>query len=545
MIFYSPLFGYFQDASIGLLTATISSQIASDNVEQSSKSSFAQQTRPHYSIPVNNTARRSTNTTTRTHNDNISSKLPIGNSQKTMNSETIGKYKGQSTTRRVPRKKFIQIPNRTVPCPPHFKQLFLWDAVNDPVASSWFNVTDLHEATTEEETKELQLAQMNKNRIFYLTSGSVQRHLKRYVDDTLRNITSDQFEYPNPFNKQALDLLFDVTAARAKNRKMAVFKNARVTGDGLIMNDASVCQAVRNGGGNASMASTLSYLSYQQERVPLENRYSRLITLANFAQGSWHFPMELMVALANVDHHIIAKSKIHVKSAKDKAPWLNLLGIGVKQVVVGDRDTVMAETVYAPQMAEYSKPSTSQLYWLREKVFEKLKLGGVHAGSHKVKRSLVLIQRKNGDDKRRLADFAVIRDCLKEVADLLGYDFIVHQKYDQFDQQFHRFVHAAIVVAPHGAASLFINFAPVDLCFIELLSLDEPLCYAEMAYLRGQDYFGIPRTQTHPRKANMRLLSTAIKNCSLRTLPVYNPVISKVENILMRLENAGSESIGQ
>ena len=166
------------------------------------------------------------------------------------------------------------------------------------------------------------------------------------MDDALTNLTSHQFEYPNPFDKQALDLLLNVTAARAKNRKMAVFKNARVTGDGLIMNDASVCQAVRNGGGNASMASTLSYLSYQQERVPLENRYSRLITLANFAHGTWHFPMELMVALANVDHNIIAKSKIHVKSTKDKAPWMNLLGIGMKQVVVGDSDTVMAETVY-------------------------------------------------------------------------------------------------------------------------------------------------------------------------------------------------------
>ena len=130
----------------------------------------------------------------------------------------------------------------------------------------------------------------------------------------------------------------------------------------LLGSMSQTCMKRRQSKKLESMASTLSYLSYQQERVPLENRYSRLITLANFAHGTWHFPMELMVALANVDHNIIAKSKIHVKSAKDKAPWLNLLGIGMKQVVVGDRDTVMAETVYAPQMAEYSKPSTSQLY---------------------------------------------------------------------------------------------------------------------------------------------------------------------------------------
>ena len=463
----------------------------------------------------------------------------------TVNNDTATPKKAIEKTRNVtkksrkysgtpPRKTILKF-NRTVPCPPHFKQLFLWDAVNDPASSSWFNVSDLLEVTTDEETEELEYSQMNKNRIFYLTSGAVQRHLKRYMDDTLRNLTSHQFEYPNPFNKQALDLLLDVTAARAKNRKMAVFKNARVTGDGLIMNDASVCQAVRNGGGNASMASTLSYLSYQNGTFPLSRNHSRLITLANFAQGSWHFPMELMVALAYVNQTIIEQSKIHVKSSKDKAQWLNLLGISMKQVVVGDSGTVMAETLYAPQMAAYSKPSTSQLYWLRERVFDTLKLRSTDAASLSRRKSLVLVQRKTLSDNRALVDFGLIKNTLKAVASLLELDFIIHQRYSQFNEQFGRFTNAAIVVAPHGAAELFINFAPSNLCLIELMSSDEPLCYAYLAYLRGQDYFGVPRRQAYPRKANMTLLSTAIRMCSLRGKAPDDPIIPTLNDVLAGL----------
>ena len=437
-----------------------------------------------------------------------------------------------SSHRKRPRK----VGNRTVPCPREFKQMFLWDAVNDPVTSSWFNVSDLHEVTTKEEHIELDLAEKNKNRIFFLTSGAVQRHINVSM---MRNVDPYQFEYPNPFNKDALDDLFDVKSARKKNRKMAVFRNARVTDDGVIINNDFVCQAVRNGGANYSSKDTVSYLSYQNDSIPQSRHYSHLITLSHFAQGSWHFPMELLVALANVDPGIILKSKIHVKSASDKKGWLNLVGINMRKVVTGDNGTVIADNVYAPQMGVYGKPSTSQMYWIREQANNKLQLNITSLNYVPNRRSIVLVQRQNKGDGRALTDFHLIRNTLDLVAQLLDYDFIIHQSYSSFNEQFSKFANAAMIVAPHGAAGLFINFSPADLCFIELMSAHEPLCFARLAYLRGQDYVGIPRKHTFPRAGNMTLLAVAIRLCGLRGKSSTDPIIPKLDRILHGMMNQG------
>ena len=126
------------------------------------------------------------------------------------------------------------------------------------------------------------------------------------------------------------------------------------------------------------------------------------------------------------------------------------------------------------------------------------------------RRSIILLQRRTTGDKRAVVSFDVIKAVLQRVALILKYGFVVHQKYILFNSQFARFSKVAVVVAPHGAASLFINFSPTSACLIELISQDEPLCYANLAYLIDQDYFGVPRKQTYPRMANMTLLTVAI-----------------------------------
>ena len=284
---------------------------------------------------------------------------------------------------------------------------------------------------------------------------------------SLNKYYSAQFQYPSAFDKQALDDLFNVKAARAKTRSMDVFKNSKITDNGVIMNNDSVCKAVRNGSANDTSPDTVSWLSFQNDTMPADNHYFHVITLANFAQGSWHFPMELLVALASVDPDILAKSKIHVKSLHKRVNWLSLVGILKKDVIEGTvTGAVVADTVYAPQMGAYGQPTTSQLYWLRDIVRQKVNVSAIiRPLSSRQRRSIVLIQREKVNS-RRLADFEVIKSTLQLLAKLLNFDFILHKEFTVFTDQFSLFANAAIVVAPHGAGGLFINFAPPDLCLL-------------------------------------------------------------------------------
>jgi hypothetical protein len=410
-----------------------------------------------------------------------------------------------------------------VACPARYPQLFLWDAIHTPATSSWFNTIDLQEEISEAERRDIDLASHNQKRIFHVSAGIVKRHLRMNNLESL--LSRNQFEYPKPFNAAALDVLFDVAEARSKARKMAVFKNARVTGNGVIMSDSNVCRAVRIGGANGTARDTISFKSYQNESIPKSRRFVSVITLANFAQGSWHFPMELLVALANVDPRIIARSMIHVKSLDSRLSWLEMVGITSGKVVAGVPGTVYADTVYAPQMAPYGKPFTSQLYWLKDMVLQKLNLTGIYSHDEfPRRRSIVLIQRDTNDGRN--------------IANILGFDFHIHFKIGNFEKQFLRFVDAAVVVAPHGAGELFINFAPADLCLIELISIGEPLCFARMAYLKGQDYISVMRNLTYPRKADIAEVANAIRRCSLRNASLSSDTVLKVNQVLKSFGNA-------
>jgi hypothetical protein len=423
-----------------------------------------------------------------------------------------------------------------VACPARYPQLFLWDAIHTPATSSWFNTIDLQEEISEAERRDIDLASHNQKRIFHVSAGIVKRHLRMNNLESL--LSRNQFEYPKPFNAAALDVLFDVAEARSKARKMAVFKNARVTGNGVIMSDSNVCRAVRIGGANGTARDTMSFKSYQNESIPKSRRFASVITLANFAQGSWHFPMELLVALANVDPRIIARSMIHVKSLDSRLSWLEMVGITSGKVVAGVPGTVYADTVYAPQMAPYGKPFTSQLYWLKDMVLQKLNLTGIYSHDEfPRRRSIVLIQRDTNDG-RILQNFSSLKYVLRNIANILGFDFHIHFKIGNFEKQFLRFVDAAVVVAPHGAGELFINFAPADLCLIELISIGEPLCFARMAYLKGQDYISVMRNLTYPRKADIAEVANAIRRCSLRNASLSSDTVLKVNQVLKSFGNA-------
>ena len=489
-------------------------------------------TRPHIQAP------RKPSTTVSSHRQSNKT-VTNRNTRIGKNNATKLLSKRPPKSRLIPSKKPPkELGDRSRPCPSQYKTEFLWDIADDPIRSDWFKVTELNEVTSNEERRDQQQADTNVNRIFYMIGGAaMQRRLQEM--NPAHNLSHNQFEYPNPFNKEALEMLLNINESRVKTRRMAVFKNARISELGLIMNNDVICQAVRNGGANSS--AIVSYLSYQKENIPKTKHYSQIITLANFAEGSWHFPMELLVSLAGVHPDLIANSKIHVKSLGEKKAWLSLVGVNESMIIEGIHGFVRGDTVYAPQMATYGRPTSSQLYWLSTVVKKQLNLNVITQNTSPVspRRSIVLIQRKKGDN-RALNHFEIIKITLIRLAHLLNYDFILHQDISNFNAQFGRFVNAAIVVAPHGAGSLFINFAPRDVCFIELISTNEPLCFARMAYLRGHNYFSVERTMKHPRTANLSKLAIALQACALcgnSSLHTDMQKKNQLDNVMLRLVN--------
>ena len=120
--------------------------------------------------------------------------------------------------------------------------------------------------------------------------------------------------------------------------------------DFRIQKNLGVCSALKLGNGE-------SY-AHPDESI----RYGSIITIANFVQLLWGFPLSLMIALADIHPVILASSKIHVNSISWATNWLLPMGLNVTNTVSG---TIITDTLYVPETTLDEFASGSQLNWLR------------------------------------------------------------------------------------------------------------------------------------------------------------------------------------
>ena len=92
---------------------------------------------------------------------------------------------------------------------------------------------------------------------------------------------------------------------KVQNRRIARFTDAYSNNYGLIL-DSQNCYMIRNGGcvrGNFKKF----FLVYNSAPV-----YESVISLTSSSAGSWHFPMETLVALAHIPNELLRTSYIHI-----------------------------------------------------------------------------------------------------------------------------------------------------------------------------------------------------------------------------------------
>jgi len=163
------------------------------------------------------------------------------------------------------------------------------------------------------------------------------------------------------------------------------------------------------------------------------------------------------------------------------------------------------------------------------------------SGESPAPQAIVLMQCRS-KDRCVMVNFTSIRRTLESLASFLHLKFYFHVVTpDSMINRFKLFTNASIVVAPHGAGGIFLNSAPSDACFVEILphgDTRDALAFSRLAYLRGQDYFGLAsESSTSPMVANMTKLVSAIRSCILRDKVFSTTRTSLLDRILQRLLN--------
>lgn len=222
--------------------------------------------------------------------------------------------------------------------------------------------------------------------------------------------------------------------------------------------------------------------------------------------------MELLVALRNVPQDMLSNAIIHVppKTAY-MVNWLLLIP-GVKESNIRDTPVIRAKTLLVPEMGFCAFPAPTHLEWLDSavKVVDVATQPGpaaaphqpttaVHRGGRRVGddssttlapngKNIILVQRSGS---RRIENKDAVREIVKEFARNNGYNFVLQddQHLPSIAEQVTRFRHSDIVVMPHGAGGVFINFSPERACVMEFLpSSGWNTCYARIAYIRNLNY---------------------------------------------------------
>jgi hypothetical protein len=252
-----------------------------------------------------------------------------------------------------------------------------------------------------------------------------------------------------------------------RDRHIAFFDGAWTDGFGLIVHPKD-CRAVRNGACPHAHA-------FDTSSVSQAKRHRMLISFASGWSGTWHFPMESIVALANTDFSAFPDIMYHVPIRSDYImSWMDLHGIPRDRVV--DR-VQYADILIVPQPAHCGEPFLSQLDWLKRK-FKRF-------NQVKDKPIVVYISRH----RRGIINEQDVKRAVHSFASLNNFNVVTHNDRASLQDQIDLFSKATMIVAPHGAAEMFINFMdPYTYVFEFILEQYPVFCYAGVANFRRLNY---------------------------------------------------------
>jgi hypothetical protein len=412
------------------------------------------------------------------------------------------------------------------------------DDFNRYVASEnidWFKVYDMNESNTLELQERANI--VPTPRLFNIPDEILFRKW---------NISTERDEdacssYVNCSLTQVLDDLLGYKAA-FQRRKITAFHNVWVDSRGLVVERKS-CKAVRNG------ACPPSDSDFEHKKMIKFTPYPLVISLATSWKGTWHFPMEDVVALANIDKEILDKVVFHVPIITTFiTSWLKLLGIPDSRIVT---DTIECQVLLIPQM-RCGKPYYSQLQWMRHvylpvEMDEQDKvlgsglplLGGANATATATAGAVSGDKGDKGDNStvvavssrpsvtsnaplqvllierhhaRGVTNTKEVHNTMKTMTEALGMRLVVHsdQHMPPLIDQMKLFAKSDVIIAPHGAGLMFTTFAPHTSCIVEFSHPNSPFCYAHIAYVRNMSYLMYDMRDNH---MNINSVKDGFKRC--------------------------------
>lgn len=368
---------------------------------------------------------------------------------------------------------------------------FIWDVAVNHSRRTWFTYinTSIPRSTNDIE---------NAQSVFHIDKDLLLEFFKRQPDggQALLNAINSI----NSTNTGIMDsFYYDFFQMHNENHTMRIaeFHNVRTNTYGTIVN-SDTCEYVRNGG--------CAYMHhdhiYQFPGKVLNINIS--ITIGSGASGTWHYPMEGLVALASMNETMLQSIKI-ISPRKESfgTTWLKLLDVKPENIV--DHDNIFSKTLYVPEMGLCGTPYISQVKWMADKLVKKTN----STYDNMKKKTIILVERIGS---RIVPNMQAVKRIVDAFAQKHGYDIILHQTnhLPTLNKQINYFVNADIILSPHGADILFIAFSK-HACVIEFLQPREPnACYSRLAYINKLNYHGYALNTSGNmdyEKVNMGLLS--------------------------------------
>lgn len=215
--------------------------------------------------------------------------------------------------------------------------------------------------------------------------------------------------------------------------------------------------------------------------------------------------------MANIgDESIIKKSFIHVTSRTSfVVSWLTALGIEPDRII--DSTVIAAKELYVPEMGRCGAPFLSQLNWLQDRMA--MLYPNQNPNNASDANSVVLIRRTRS---RTVSNHMQVENTVKSFSAARGLPLQLHSDdhLPSLVDQIRIFSRARIVVAPHGAGELFINFLPPNSCVVELISASNTcLAYSRIAYVKRMHYIQCFMDANHANRVDEKELAGALDEC--------------------------------
>ena len=216
--------------------------------------------------------------------------------------------------------------------------------------------------------------------------------------------------------------------------------------------------------------------------------------------------------MANIgDESIVKKSFIHVTSRTPfVVSWLTALGIEADKII--DSTVIAAKELYVPEMGRCGAPFLSQLNWLQDRM-AMLYPNHNNPNNSTGGNSVVLIRRTRS---RTVSNHMQVENAVRSFSTARGLPFQVHSddRLPSLVDQIQLFARARIVVAPHGAGELFVNFLPPNSCVVELISASNTcLAYSRIAYVKRMHYVQCYMDANHANRVDEKELTAALEGC--------------------------------